>query len=97
MAKKKKKEIEGPGGQWIVNYSDMVTLLLCFFVALFDTTEVDPAQMAAMISSLNNIGMGASREETALPRGRARTWGILSCPFLPWIGAGPWEPLCAGL
>jgi len=57
---RKKKEADDPKGEWIVTYSDMVTLMLCFFVALFDTTEADPAQIAAMISALNNMGMGAA-------------------------------------
>ncbi|GHU09150.1 flagellar motor protein MotB [Spirochaetia bacterium] len=57
---KKKRESSGVGGEWIVTYSDMVTLMLCFFVALFNPSESDPAVMAAMISSLNSIGMGAS-------------------------------------
>ncbi|MDR2807750.1 MAG: flagellar motor protein MotB [Spirochaetaceae bacterium] len=60
MAKKKKREDEGVKGDWIVTYSDMVTLLLCFFVALFDTTETVPSELATLFSSLNNIGMGSS-------------------------------------
>jgi chemotaxis protein MotB len=60
----------------------MVTLLLCFFVALFDTTEADPAQMAAMISALNNIGMGASTGGNTLSTGKSADLGntIMSLP-----------------
>jgi chemotaxis protein MotB len=60
MAKKKKKASPEVKGDWIVTYSDMVTLLLCFFVALFDTTEAIPTELAEMMSSLNNIGMGSA-------------------------------------
>ncbi|GAB6391774.1 MAG: flagellar motor protein MotB [Treponematales bacterium] len=79
---KKKREAGGAGGEWIVTYSDMVTLLLCFFVALFDTTEVDPAQMAAMISAMNNMGMGASAGGNTLSAGKSADLGnsIMTLP-----------------
>jgi chemotaxis protein MotB len=67
---KKKKEAGGSGGEWIVTYSDMVTLMLCFFVALFNPDESDPAQLAAMMSSFNNIGMGASTGGNTLSAGK---------------------------
>jgi chemotaxis protein MotB len=38
----------------------MVTLMLCFFVALFNPDEADPAQLAALASAFNNAGLGAS-------------------------------------
>lgn len=69
MARKKKEIAFGGGGDWIVTYSDMVTLLLCFFVALFDITEVDVVQLNQMISSLNNIGMGSSTGGNSLSVG----------------------------
>ncbi|MDR2028321.1 MAG: flagellar motor protein MotB [Treponema sp.] len=82
MAKKKKPDAGGAGGEWIVTYSDMVTLMLCFFVALFNPDDVDPAQLAAMISSLNNIGMGASSGGNTLAAGKSADLGntIMSLP-----------------
>jgi chemotaxis protein MotB len=84
MAKKKKPDAGGASGEWIVTYSDMVTLMLCFFVALFNPDEADPAQMAAMISSLNNIGMGASSGGNTLSLGRSADLGntIMSLPSM---------------
>ncbi|PKL25545.1 MAG: flagellar motor protein MotB [Spirochaetae bacterium HGW-Spirochaetae-3] len=75
MARKKKETSLGGTGEWIVTYSDMVTLLLCFFVALFDTTEVDVVQLNQMISSLNNIGMGSSTGGNTLSVGRMSELG----------------------
>jgi len=75
MARKKKEASLGGTGEWIVTYSDMVTLLLCFFVALFDTTEVDVVQLNQMISSLNNIGMGSSTGGSTLSVGRMAELG----------------------
>jgi chemotaxis protein MotB len=82
MAKKKKADAGGVGGEWIVTYSDMVTLMLCFFVALFNPDDVDPAQMAAMISAFNNIGMGTSPGGNTLSAGKSADLGntIMSLP-----------------
>ncbi|MDR3170757.1 MAG: flagellar motor protein MotB [Treponema sp.] len=81
---RKKKEDEGVKGDWIVTYSDMVTLLLCFFVALFDTTEADPAEMAAFISAISNIGMGASTGGNTITSGKSAELGntIMSLPSM---------------
>lgn len=75
MARKKKAADIGGSGEWIVTYSDMVTLLLCFFVALFDVTEVDVVQLNQMISSLNNIGMGSNTGGNSLTVGRMAELG----------------------
>ncbi|MDR1985839.1 MAG: flagellar motor protein MotB [Treponema sp.] len=68
---RKKKEDEGVKGDWIVTYSDMVTLLLCFFVALFDASEIDPGQMSALLSALSNVGMGNSSGGMTLSEGKS--------------------------
>jgi chemotaxis protein MotB len=75
MARKKKADAGGVGGEWIVTYSDMVTLMLCFFVALFNPDETDPAQLAAMVSSFNNTGMGASFGGNTLSAGKSADLG----------------------
>jgi chemotaxis protein MotB len=75
MARAKKKQELGGLAEWIVTYGDMVTLLLCFFVALFDITEVDVTQYSQLISSLNNIGMGATTGGNTLSAGRLAELG----------------------
>jgi chemotaxis protein MotB len=81
---RKKAEDEGVKGEWIVTYSDMVTLMLCFFVALFNPDDADPAQMAQMISSFNNIGLGASTGGNTLSAGQSADLGntIMSLPAM---------------
>ncbi|MDR0784692.1 MAG: flagellar motor protein MotB [Treponema sp.] len=83
MARKKKEE-EKAGGDWIVTYSDMVTLLLCFFVALFEPNEADPTQLAAMASAFLNSGMGASTGGNTLSAGKSADLGntIMSLPSM---------------
>jgi chemotaxis protein MotB len=84
MAKKKKPDAGGASGEWIVTYSDMVTLMLCFFVALFNPDDADPAQIAAMISSFNNMGLGASLGGNTLSAGKSADLGntIMSLPSM---------------
>ncbi|MCX7025548.1 MAG: flagellar motor protein MotB [Spirochaetes bacterium] len=84
MARKPRKEIGGGIGEWVVTYGDMVTLLLCFFVAMFTTTDAEVTQINVMISSLNNIGMGGSTGGNTLSTGKLAELGntIASLPSL---------------
>jgi chemotaxis protein MotB len=84
MAKKKKAEAGGVGGEWITTYSDMVTLMLCFFVALFNPDDMDPAEAAAMIASLNNIGLGGNTGGFTLSVGKSADLGntIMALPSM---------------
>jgi chemotaxis protein MotB len=84
MAKKKKPDAGGASGEWIVTYSDMVTLMLCFFVALFNPDDSDPVQLAQMISAFNNIGLGSSIGGNTLSAGKSADLGntIMSLPSM---------------
>ena len=75
MAKKKKKEDEGVKQDWIVTYCDMVQLMLCFFVALFNPDDIDPSQLEAMIATFQNRGLGASLGGNTLSAGRSADLG----------------------
>jgi chemotaxis protein MotB len=57
MAKKKKKEGKGvdPNG-WLATYSDMISLLLCFFVIMFNADDVSQAQLDAMAAAMRMAG-----------------------------------------
>jgi chemotaxis protein MotB len=72
---RKKKEDEGVKGDWIVTYSDMVTLLLCFFVMLFNPDDVDPGELASFISAFNNTGQGAQSGGNTLSVGKSADLG----------------------
>jgi chemotaxis protein MotB len=84
MARTKQQAELGGLSSWIVTYGDMVTLLLCFFVALFDITEIDFNQFNVLISSMNNIGMGSSSGGNTLSAGRLADLGnsIASLPSM---------------
>ena len=52
MARRKKKEESG-GASWIVTYSDMVTLLLTFFIMLYAMSTIDAQKFAAIVASFS--------------------------------------------
>lgn len=70
MARKSSNEAKKGAPEWMATYSDLVTLLLCFFVMLFSMSTVDAEKFKAFINSFNNsmdiyysgetIGDGAS-------------------------------------
>ena len=49
---KKAKEPEKPSSAWQGTYGDMITLMLCFFVMLYNPSEVDITQLATITQSL---------------------------------------------
>ena len=55
---KEKKELAKPSTAWQGTYGDMITLMLCFFVMLYDPSESDAVQMAAMQASISNNNPG---------------------------------------
>ena len=55
MAKRKQEESGGGGSPaWMSTFSDLMNLLLCFFVLLFAMSTVDAAQAELVVASLNS-------------------------------------------
>lgn len=60
MARRKKKGGGGEGGAgWLVTYSDLMTLLLCFFVLLYGMSTTDEAKMQQLAESLQQAFSGS--------------------------------------
>ncbi|MDR2600997.1 MAG: flagellar motor protein MotB [Spirochaetaceae bacterium] len=81
--KKKKSGGGGPTGQeWLTTYSDMVTLVLCFFAIMFNPDESTPSTMSQMAISFMTRGMGAQAGGNTLSPGKMADMGnnILSLP-----------------
>lgn len=53
---KKKKQMEGPSGPapWMATFSDLMNLLLCFFVLLFSMSTVNEEKFQMVIASLQS-------------------------------------------
>ena len=52
MARRESKEPPKPSKAWLETYGDMITLMLCFFVMLFNPTEIDEIQLAQLTVAL---------------------------------------------
>ncbi len=49
---KEKKEPSKPSTAWQGTYGDMITLMLCFFVMLYNPSEIDITQLATITQSI---------------------------------------------
>ena len=89
MAKKESKEPAKPSTAWQGTYGDMITLMLCFFVMLYDPSEVDPAAMAQIQNSisLETNSMDDPRGGQSLSTGRLSDLGN-SISTLPSVDKG---------
>ena len=74
MARKKKAPEEAKN-EWITTYSDMVTLLLCFFAIMFNPDETNPVVLSQIAVSVQLNGMGANAGGNTLSVGRLADMG----------------------
>lgn len=65
MARKKQEESSG-APEWMTTYSDMVTLLLTFFIMLFAMSTVDQNRFTDVAKSLSNSLMNMSTGDSIL-------------------------------
>jgi chemotaxis protein MotB len=84
MARKKKEEGSGSGDGWLATYADMITLMLCFFVILFNPDDITQAQLDAISTSMRQGGIGAMPGGHTVSAGRAADLGntIMSLPSM---------------
>ncbi len=54
MARKKQEEAAKGSPAWMATFSDLMNLLLCFFVLLFSMSTVDAAKFEAVVASLQS-------------------------------------------
>ncbi len=52
LAKRKKEEAKGAAG-WITTFSDLMNLLLCFFIMLFAMSTIDQEKFQELVVSLS--------------------------------------------
>ncbi|HAX72547.1 MAG TPA: hypothetical protein DCY20_03355 [Firmicutes bacterium] len=60
--RRKKKPAEGGGSTWIVTFSDLMTLLLCFFIMLFAMSSIEDEKYQIIINSIQNALVGSNGE-----------------------------------
>ena len=83
MARKKREQQELQG-TWLATYGDMITLMLCFFVILFNPDEAPTAMLEAISASMQTGGLGAMTGGLTLSEGRNAELGntIMSLPSM---------------
>lgn len=67
LSRKKQRQEESSGApEWMTTYSDMVTLLLTFFIMLFSMATIDKNKFTDIAKSLSNSLMNLSTGESIL-------------------------------
>jgi len=69
MARKKKEPDGGPGSPWLSTFADLMNLLLCFFVLLFASANMDEAKFDAIAASFQSTFSIFSAGSTAIGDG----------------------------
>ncbi len=55
MAKKKQEEAPKGSPAWMATFSDLMNLLLCFFVLLFSMSSIDAAKFEKVVGPLMRL------------------------------------------
>lgn len=69
MAREKKQEEEARTDGWMATFSDLMNLLLCFFVLLFSMSSIDEEKYEQLVASLSNSVSIFDGGEKALGKG----------------------------
>lgn len=69
MAKKKQEEAPKGSPAWMATFSDLMNLLLCFFVLLFSMSSIDAAKFEKVVESFNETFSVFSGGATAIGDG----------------------------
>lgn len=83
MARKKKEEGGGGGSPaWMATFSDLMNLLLCFFVLLFAFSSVDAEKFAEIAASMNSSFSIFNGGATAIGDGKLVSQGVSQLDYL---------------
>lgn len=83
MARKKKEEGGGGGSPaWMATFSDLMNLLLCFFVLLFAFSSVDAEKFAEIAASFNSSYSIFSGGSQAIGEGHLISQGVSQMDYL---------------
>ena len=76
------EEDEGPADGWMTTFSDLMTLLLCFFVLILSMAEIDIIRYKQLADSMSNaFGVQRELQLESIPKGTS----VVSTEFRPGI------------
>lgn len=61
----RKSDKEGPGS-WLLTYSDMITLMLAFFIILLAVSKIDPIKLEMVAQSMNTAMDKSMKEQVTI-------------------------------
>ena len=77
MAKQRKEDAPPPGSPaWMATFSDLMNLLLCFFVMLFAMSTIEESKLQELVAAMNNTFSIFSAGATAIGDGRLVSNGV---------------------
>ena len=82
MAKKKPEEAPAGSPAWMATFSDLMNLLLCFFVLLFSMSSVDAAKYDMVVQSLASAFSILSSGGSSVTAGNLVSAGLSQLPEL---------------
>ena len=86
MAKKKEQPAEEGSPAWMATFSDLMNLLLCFFVLLFASSTMDAGKIQKIMASFNNMNFSIMNESTvSLLAGDMMSGGVTQVPDIQSI------------
>lgn len=91
MAKRKQPPAEEGSPAWMATFSDLMNLLLCFFVLLFASSSMDEGKIQKIAASFNNMSFSILESgSVSLVDGEIVSGGVTQLPgiesFLEYIG-----------
>ena len=82
MAKKRPEEPKKGSPEWMTTFSDLMNLLLCFFVLLFSMSSVDVEKFELVVASLQSSFSILPNGGSAIGDGKMVSSGVSQLPML---------------
>lgn len=91
MAKRKEKPAEEGSPAWMATFSDLMNLLLCFFILLFASSTMDEGKIQRIAASFNDMSFSIFQQgSVSLVEGQIVSGGVAQLPgiesILEYIG-----------
>ena len=76
MARRKEETPPVGAPAWMATFSDLMNLLLCFFVMLFSMSTMEESKLQALVSAMNNTPSIFNKGSTAIGEGMLVSNGV---------------------